>query len=106
MCVCACVIGVSFTCQFVQHSIALAIFSCMCGQRETTTVTVFVDTLSAPQTRKDGIKVRACKHKASQGRGLITPIVRSLVFILDLIVEQPHIINCPKTSTDPQETAD
>lgn len=45
----ACVIGVSFTRQFVQHSISVAFFNSMCGQRGTTTVSVFADTLSAEQ---------------------------------------------------------
>lgn len=50
-----CVIGVSFTGQFVQPSISVAIFKGMCGQRGTTTVSVFADTLSAEQTHEDGV---------------------------------------------------
>lgn len=49
----ACIIGVSFTCQFVQPGICVVIFSCMCGQRGSTTVSVFADTLSAEQAHED-----------------------------------------------------
>lgn len=52
----ACVIGVSFTCQFVHRSISVAIFNSMCSQRRTTMGGVFADTLSAEQMREDGVQ--------------------------------------------------
>lgn len=60
----ACLIGVSFTCQFVQPGICGVIFSCMCGQRGTTTVSVFADTLSAEQTHEDCV-TRECVSLAA-----------------------------------------
>lgn len=60
----ALLIGVSFTCQFVQPGICGVIFSCMCGQRGTTTVSVFADTLSAEQTHEDCV-TRECVSLAA-----------------------------------------